>query len=103
VEAAQAQPADDLLRLLAPSTRSPRWLVLHAALEPARCAALAPFVLGIVLRRAASANDMVRVRSGLQAAVDGGWAEGPAVRQALALLRRVTSLGRLRNEMSAAS
>jgi hypothetical protein len=96
-----AHAVDNLLRLLLPSTRSPRWLALHAALEPARRAALAPFVLSIVLRRAAAANDIERVRSGLQAALEGGWAEGPGVRQALALLRRVTLLGRLRNETPA--
>ena len=95
-----AAPVDGLLRLLAPSSRSPRsprWLALQVALEPNRRAALAPFVLSIVLRRAAAAHDIERVRSGLQAALEGDWADGPAVGQALALLRRVTALARWRN------
>ncbi len=94
--AVDAEAADGLLRLLAPSARSPRWLALYATLEPTRRAALAPFVLSIVLRRAAAAHDMARLRDGLQAALAGAWDDGPAVHQALALLRRVTALARLR-------
>ena len=92
-----AAPVDGLLRLLAPSPRSPRWLAMQAALAPERRAALAPFVLSIVLRRAAAAHDIERVRTGLQAALEGGWADGPAVVQALGLLRRVTALARWRD------
>jgi len=94
-----APPVDGLLRLLAPSSRSPRWLAMQAALEPSRRAALAPLMLGIVLRRAAAAHDIERVRSGLQAALEGDWADGPVVGQALALLRRVTALARWRHAM----
>ena len=94
---AGAMPVDGLLRLLAPSSRSPRWLAMQAALAPDRRAALAPFVLSIVLRRAAAAHDIERVRAGLQAALEGDWADGPAVAQALALLRRVTALARWRH------
>ena len=92
-----ATPVDGLLRLLVPSARSPRWLAMQAALAPNRRAALAPFVLNIVLRRATAAHDIERVRIGLQAALEGDWADGPAVGQALALLRRVTALARWRN------
>jgi len=46
------------------------------------------------LRRSAAAHDIERVRSVLQAALHGGWTEGPAIRQALALLRRATLLAR---------
>jgi hypothetical protein len=107
-QAVPAAPADapsihGLLRLLAPSPRSPRWLAMQAALAPDRRAALAPFVLSIVLRRAAAAHDIERVRAGLQAALEGDWTDAPAVGQALALLRRVTALARWQatpNEMS---
>ena len=84
----------DWLRLLPPSGRSPRWLDRQAALHATRGAALKPFVACIVLRRAAAVNDLDRLRAGLQAALDDD-VDGPAVRQALALLRRATSLGRL--------
>jgi hypothetical protein len=94
VAPAGAMPVDGLLCLLAPSSRSPRWLAMQDALEPERRAALAPLVLSIVLRRAAAAHDIERVRAALQAAVEGDWAGGPAVGQALALLRRVTALAR---------
>ena len=70
---------------------------MQAALAPQRRAALAPLVLSIVLRRAAAAHDIERVRAGLQAAVEGDWVHGPAVGQALGLLRRVTALARWRD------
>lgn len=94
---ADAAPVEGLLRLLAPSPRSPRWLEMQATLAPDRRAALAPLVLNIVLRRAAAAHDIERVQAGLQAALQGDWADGPAVVQALALLRRVTALARWRH------
>jgi hypothetical protein len=93
----EAASVEALLPLLAPSTRSPRWLAMLAELEPARRATLAPFVLGIVLRRAAAAHDIERLRAGLRAAVEGDWTDGSPVHQALALLRRVTALARWRH------
>lgn len=84
----------DWLRLLPPSGRSPRWLDRQAALHATWGGALKPFVAAIVLRRAAAANDLDRLRDGLQAALDDD-VDGPAVHQALALLRRATALGRL--------
>jgi hypothetical protein len=89
-----AEPIDGLLHLLAPSSRAPRWLATQASLAPACRSALAPLVLSIVLRRAAAAHDIARVRSALEAALHGGWADGPSVQQAVALLRRATALAR---------
>lgn len=94
--AVDAAPADSLLDAMPPSSRSPRWLAMLAALAPDQRATLASLVLSVVLRRAAAAHDIERVRAALQGAVEGGWAEGPAVGQALSLLRRVTALARWR-------
>jgi hypothetical protein len=90
----RAASIGDWLGLLPPSGRSPRWLDRQAALRATWGGALKPFVAAIVLRRAAAANDLDRLRAGLQAALDDG-VDGPAVHQALALLRRATALGRL--------
>lgn len=95
---------DELLRLLPASSRTPRWLAAREALDATCRSALAPFVLSIALRRAATAHDVERVRLCLQAALQGGFIDGsggstgsagPALRQALALLRRATALARL--------
>lgn len=87
---------DRLLRLMRPASRKPRWLGIFAALKPAHRAAIAPLVSSIVLRRLAAADDLQGLRAALQEALSSGWAEGPAVRQSVALLRRATALARLR-------
>jgi len=93
---ANAGATDELLQLMAPSSREPRWLQELALADRPRRDALAPFVLSIVLRRSAANHAIDRLRSALEAGLQRDWADGPSARQALGLLRRVTSLARLR-------
>jgi len=92
---------DGLLALLPASARSPRWLARQAALAPAQRCTLAPLVLNVLFRRTASTHDLPRLRLGLEAALAAGLADGPAVAQSLALLRRATALARWRHHEAA--
>lgn len=93
---AAAACVDRLLPLLPAVPRTPRWLDAQAGLERGRRRQLAPFVLTLVFRRAAAAHDLPRLRDGLAAALGCDLTAGPAVRQALSLLRRATALAGLR-------
>ena len=88
--------ADPLLCWLPASSRTPRWPGLHASLCEADRASLAPFLIGAALRRAAAAHDIGQLRQILEGAVGTAWGEGPAMQQALNLLRRANELARLR-------
>jgi hypothetical protein len=54
--------------------------------------AAAPLLLSVLLRRAAEASDLARLRLMLNAALQCGLASGPAPAQAAALLRRAQCL-----------
>jgi hypothetical protein len=54
--------------------------------------AAAPLLLSVLLRRAAEASDLARMRLALNAALQCGLASGPAPVQAAALLRRAQCL-----------
>jgi hypothetical protein len=85
---------DALLQLLPASSRPRRWLRVLAKLDPASRGALAPLVASIALRRAAAASDLNGLRNGIEVASEAGVTDGPAMRQALALLRRATIFAR---------
>jgi hypothetical protein len=94
--AAGADVVDALLTSMPPCTRSPRWLDALARLDAPRRLPLAPFVLAVTFRRAVAVHDLPCVRATLEAALEGSLADGPAVRQALGLLRRAVSLAEAR-------
>jgi hypothetical protein len=99
----RAAEADPLLCWLPASSRTPRWLELYASLCEADQALLAPFLIGAALRRAAVAHDIGQLRHILKGALETAWSEGPAMQQALNLLRRANELARLRGLESSAN
>jgi hypothetical protein len=95
-EARASNPSTDLvdqvMSLLAPRPHPPTWERAWPWLAPAQRSALTDWVLTIVLRRAAASRDLPRLRAALALAVQTGLEAGPAMLQALALLRRATHL-----------
>ena len=86
---------DALLPLLRGQARTPQWAAALAGLDGCRQESLAELVLCVALRRARSAQNLELLRDGLSVALRCDLVDGPAVRQALALLRRVTLLSEL--------
>ncbi len=75
-----------------------RWRAAFDALSPGQQDALGPLVLTIVLRRAKDRGDLRGMRTALELALAHGLAEGPAVKQSVALLRRSAVLNRIVRE-----
>lgn len=75
--------------------RGPRWRQAFADLEAGQRDCLADLLIASALRRAAASGDAAQLRSVLQAAVDCDRIDGPSVRQAAALLRRMALLSAL--------
>jgi hypothetical protein len=88
------------MRLLAREKGEPRWRAAFDVLSPGQQDALGSLVLTILLRRAKDRGDLRAVRTALELALAYGLAEGPAVQQAVALLRRSASLSRIVQERS---
>jgi hypothetical protein len=84
-----------LARLLDREISESRWRAAFDALSPRQQDAVGSLVLTILLRRAKDRGDLSKVRTVLELALAHGLAEGPAVRQAVALLRRSASLSRI--------
>lgn len=100
--ASSAEPGDDrearidlVASLLPARSRVARWEAAFIGLDERSRDSLGPFLLAIALRRASAANDIGLTRRCLEVAVRCGLTDGPAVRQALALLRRATLVARL--------
>jgi hypothetical protein len=91
----QAGEVDELLRAWPPSAHRQRWMVRLQELDHRARSTLAPFVLGMVLCRCARGNDLARLHRALEVAAAGRRLDGPAARQALALLQRVNELARM--------
>ena len=70
----------------------PRWKGAFLSLDQAQQDALAPLVLTVALRQARDAGDLARIARALETALAFHLVEGPAPRQAVALLRRATAL-----------
>jgi hypothetical protein len=89
-----------LARLLDRDIAEPRWRAAFDALGPGQQNAVAPLVLTVLLRRAKDRGDLRRMRTVLELALAHELARGPAVQQAVALLRRSASLSRIVSEKS---
>jgi hypothetical protein len=100
--AASVRAIDAMVPLLDAHARATRWLGSFLNLDAARREQLSEFVLAIVLRRACASQDLELVRKSLDVALQCGLMDGPAVRQALALLRRATLLGRISRDRRSA-
>jgi uncharacterized protein DUF6895 len=87
-------------RLLDREVAECRWHLAFDALSPAQQDAVAPLILTILLRRAKDRGDLRGMHSVLELALARGLPEGPAVRQAVALLRRSAVLTDLLREKS---
>jgi hypothetical protein len=89
---ASSPVVDDLLHLARDSERAPTWLhALESVPAPDR-SLVADLLVTTALRRAFAANDLAGVRRALQTASEGDLLRGPAVRQAVALLKRAAIL-----------
>jgi hypothetical protein len=77
-----------LLELLQGDQHHPQWCARMAGQGAALQDTAAPLLLSVLLRRAAEAGDLARLRLLLNAALQYGLADGPAPLQAAALLRR---------------
>jgi len=84
-----------LVRMLDREITGRRWRTAFDALSPGQQDALGPLVLTILLRRAKDRGDLRGMRTALELALAHGLAEGPAVKQSVALLRRSASLSRI--------
>jgi len=82
-----------LFRQTVAADAKPRWKEAFIALAPAQQDSIAELLLAAVLRRAASCGDLRLLHDALQLAVQHNVIDGPAPRQAVALLRRCTALG----------
>ncbi len=87
-----------ILPLIRTQSREPRWQSVFPHLSITCRESLAEFVLTIALRRANASHDLEMVRECLRIGMRCTLLDGPAVHQALALLRRVTMLGRISND-----
>ena len=92
---ASKRPAATAVAALAASSRRPRWIAAHAALDPSSRAELEPFVLDVQLRRSAAAHDFAAMRGWLETTLSASWADRPSVHQALSLLQRATAMAAL--------
>jgi hypothetical protein len=81
-----------LLDLLQGDTPRPQWGARLAGQGTGLQDAAAPLLLSVLLRRAAKASDLARLRLVLNAALRYGLSDGPATLQAAALLRRAQCL-----------
>lgn len=81
-----------LLALIATDTSTPCWVKPLMALPSDRRDALAPLLLGIVLRRARTRGNVKLVRQALEVALAFDLIDGPAPSQAAALLRRTHAM-----------
>ncbi len=81
-----------LLDLLQGDTPRPQWCARMAGQSAGLQDAAAPLLLSVLLRRAAEASDLARLRLVLNTALHYGLADGPAPLQAAALLRRAQCL-----------
>jgi hypothetical protein len=81
-----------LLDLLQGDQHRPEWCARMARQGAELQDSAAPLLLSVLLRRAAAASDLARLRLVLNAALQYGLASGPAPAQAAALLRRAQCL-----------
>ena len=88
--------ADLLLPLL--GGRKPAWWPHLLRLESSCRDSLSEFLLAILLRRASAARDYDLLRTGLSVGLDCDISNGPAMRQSVALLRRLTILGNIQQD-----
>ena len=84
-----------LLSLYKESAVRPRWRSALDKLTPSQQDAVAPLILTILLRQAKDRADFCELRAILEVAVAYGLVEGPAVRQATALLKRSALFSRI--------
>ncbi len=77
-----------LLELLQRDQHHPQWCARMAGQGAALQDAAAPLLLSVLLKRAAEAGDLARLRLVLNAALQYGLTDGPSPVQAAALLRR---------------
>jgi hypothetical protein len=96
--AASVGGIDMIMPLLRTQPRKPHWQDAFQHLDVTRRESLAEFVLTIVLRRARASHDLELVRESLSAGLVCGLLDGPAIHQALALLRRATMLGQMTSD-----
>jgi len=82
-----------LLRLLATENPTSCWRAPFRALVPRQQDSVAPLLLTVLLRRARTQGDIRLVRQALEAALAHDLVDGPAPRQAAALLHRCQALG----------
>lgn len=88
--------ADILMPLF--GARKPAWWPHLLRLEPPFRESLSAFLLTMLLRRASTARDYDLLRTGLRAGLSCNTPDGPAMRQSVALLRRLTILGNIEQE-----
>jgi hypothetical protein len=81
-----------LLELLQGDQHRPKWCARMAERGAELQDAAAPLLLSVLVRRAAEASDLARLRLVLNVALQCGLASGPAPVQAAALLRRAQCL-----------
>lgn len=91
----------DLLDVMPPRTTMPRWQRDFAALDERERVALTSLCFSVWFRRAASANDIPRLRAALAATLEHDDCDGPSAHQALRRLQRITAIGRLQAESMA--
>ncbi|OWQ49033.1 hypothetical protein CDL60_03950 [Roseateles noduli] len=92
------QSVGDLLDRLPARPFVPRWQRALAARDERERAALASLCFSVWFRRAASANDIPRLREALAATLEHDECDGPSAHQALRRLQRITAIGRLQAE-----
>ncbi|WP_431256354.1 DUF6895 family protein [Roseateles chitinivorans] len=91
----------DLLDGLPVRPRVPRWQRDFVALGEREREALASLCFSVRFRRAASANDIPRLREALAATLEHDDCDGPSAHQALRRLQRITAIGRLQAQAMA--
>lgn len=96
VKTGSAGMADVLMPLL--DARKPAWWPQLLRLEAPCRDSLSEFLLAMLLRRASAARDYDLLRTGLSAGLSCDISDGPAMRQSVALLRRLTILGNIEQE-----
>ncbi|HEY1394784.1 DUF6895 family protein [Roseateles sp.] len=97
----QPVPSDDLLDRLPAKPFVPRWQRDFASLDERERASLTSLCFSVWFRRAASANDIPRLREALAATLEHDDCDGPSAHQALRRLQRITAIGRLQAEAMA--
>jgi hypothetical protein len=89
----ESNVANDLFEILS-GDRSRRWSACFARLCCSEQAALTSLLINVGLRRAAANNDVLSLQRIIEFAATNQTVDGPAVSQAVALLRRLTLISK---------